>query len=1853
MSSLNEAKKELLDAIDVMVSGKIDKMKYNYYLVGVVTEVDKYNKTYKVNINGNYFDLIARQGLTVGVNDIVYVCVANNDFSNKFIDVVLGQTKGQDETLEKINEIQAKLLELMSGTVIDKEAMQKEISDMQVKTTKVSEKTNEMKNYVDTALSDNIIDGTEDFNIGEIKDTFNRDYNNMKLLVDDILLNEKISEQSKITLQNLITSLNEDKNGILEKVNLIQTMTHTELTKGELDEQISDFQNNVSAINRVLNEAIIEIHSYSTEELKYYLENEFKEGVLKESDLILFRKFLGDYRAELSALKTLVETSYTNTDNLSYNSLKSLTLDLDLMLNELIALETKLTTSDVITTEDRDLLQEAGQRIIDINNAISEYTKNEIENNNYIANEVYVAVNQLDSKLTNEISERTLWINNLKGDVSELKTNLKKSNDSISSINNSLSGLETEMKGAFKEGIIDEAEIMSLNSQVKLLENEKANFQKQYDLVKLNPNLKGLVKTELDNAYTSYEQIHTKLIDDINSVVMDNKITVEEKNTVEQDFIDYKQNLIILIEKLKKANDLIDDEKISTVISEQTSTFEQTIDSIRSEISQKVDPLKLEQELNSKKALIDADIQSARDDFNQKIANAEASTNELKSYIDGSFSDGILNAVEKNKINDLVEQVKIDYNMLEKTFINIISDKDLDELNKSELNKVYNSFNSAYVNFLNKLIDNSEGLLYNPDFNLRTNVGLNTETITDWKHTQLHSESKCPIVGFYNNSSKDNTLITTKIKKAMTNDKNYSLIIKLEPTNKEVSPKLVAKVHGSVVAEKEINNTNESIQIFEIANDLNSNTAFNLEISNAKDTLEEPSTGFIVKYANIIENSTGIDLGDISDETILEIDKLFLEYSKQRGTLEKEINDIFPVLAEIKDDKLRKDIDTFYSEKFARHEVTLDEIRTEVGKKTTTEEVNSLISAKADEITLNINQNVDSKIDDKIMSNNLIYDEKINSLNSSFDTRITDLTNNIDSIISADFKDGILNDVEIKELDNLLDRLTLENQRNVNTANKEINRLVASNLLTEQELKSLRNSISKPNTYLTAIQSLIDDIKLNGIDDIKRNNLRTEISNFNNSISNISSEILKTNDLLVKKREQAILEEVNSLNDKQSTISQTVDSIQLEVSSKPSQETVNQLINAGIQPINEQYSTISQKVNSIELEVSNKPSQETIDRMISDTETKYNTALDTLKNNLNIKITNDIQATSTEINNLINSTKSDTLSEVEINNLDSLLDRLTLENQKNVDTANKEIDRLIANELITETDLTDLRTSISKPNEVLTRILSHINNMKTNGITDINKGELNSLITEFNTSISNLNAEVIKTTDLLAKKRDEAIELKVSGLSEKYSTIEQNVDSINLQVGEKISDVNQKIAEINLKTDSIESSVVDLSKPKKGSLFLGGNFVTKAYKEVESFGIGHANLILKASIVSPILYNAANRKGFLEMEVGDLLSGENKPIGILADPINRRLKKGKYEIGICCKATPDIDFIPIVFSRDVNDNNNVFRFKRKEAISKKEDGYNVLYYMINLEEDIFLPRIIMIPDKLFNLDGTTEKLTFPLKVKQFREEMTENNTYYKQNKESIEKCNVNISWIRMIEGLGMEDEYFGFNTIGSLIQQANDEFNISIGGISTSGKVDPDKIVTSINASPNQIKINADKVNITGLVTFNDLKAGSTTIIDGSLIKTGSISANLIKGGTISGVKFVSKDAISNVTISDGKIMIKNEGVPDSTVGVEIGHGTINEAEGHGAYIKINGIAIHATDKNKGRLCINNDVITIGKEYNDLVERVEGVERNILNNYARKTDIPSMPNMSSYLTKTEASSTYLTKANATVVAVFG
>ena len=144
------------------------------------------------------------------------------------------------------------------------------------------------------------------------------------------------------------------------------------------------------------------------------------------------------------------------------------------------------------------------------------------------------AMSQASNSITSEIMASSKSYTDTK--TAELDTEL-------SDVQNALTDLDNTMTGAFRDGIISEAEAMAIASNLDLLTSEKADIDKEKDTLYTNPLLSGTAKTELQSAKVAYNTAHTNLVNAIKNAISDSKVTASEKNDIKDKYTAYSTAL--------------------------------------------------------------------------------------------------------------------------------------------------------------------------------------------------------------------------------------------------------------------------------------------------------------------------------------------------------------------------------------------------------------------------------------------------------------------------------------------------------------------------------------------------------------------------------------------------------------------------------------------------------------------------------------------------------------------------------------------------------------------------------------------------------------------------------------------------------------------------------------------------------------------------------------------------------------------------------------------------------------------------------------------------------------------------------------------------------------------------------------------------------------------------------------------------------------------------------------------------------------------------------------------------------------------------------------------------------------
>ena len=205
----------------------------------------------------------------------------------------------------------------------------------------------------------------------------------------------------------------------------------------------------------------------------------------------------------------------------------------------------------------------------------------------------------------------------------------------IDETSKALTDFEGTVNGAFKDGVIEQAEAKAIEKYINTLNTEKADADAVYTKLYSNIYLLGSPKTDLLNSKITYNGAHTNLIKAVNDAIADGRTTVAEKNNVDSKFTAYNNAIADYKSKVEAANKAIQD----------------TLKSYSDEALAK-----------GKEAFTAAS--NAQASANQ----AQQSVSGLGNYIDGAFSDGIIQESEAKAIEKYINTVKTDKAAVEATY---------------------------------------------------------------------------------------------------------------------------------------------------------------------------------------------------------------------------------------------------------------------------------------------------------------------------------------------------------------------------------------------------------------------------------------------------------------------------------------------------------------------------------------------------------------------------------------------------------------------------------------------------------------------------------------------------------------------------------------------------------------------------------------------------------------------------------------------------------------------------------------------------------------------------------------------------------------------------------------------------------------------------------------------------------------------------------------------------------------------------------------------------------------------------------------------------------------------------------
>ena len=505
---------------------------------------------------------------------------------------------------------------------------------------------------VNTTFKDGIIDETEKSLLKEKINLIDKEKVDIDLRYNSIISDLNLSKEVKTELITKYNDYCNSHNKLKERIDsVISDSIVNDAEKIEIDTLFEAYSNALAYFSTLMNKAIENISFNSSKAELEQAKSELNDSIngVKDSiegiDNILDGTFENNILDEVER-----ENIKQNLKNLSKEK-----LDIDKIYTDLYN-NTYLLNQDKINLKNAyDNYISKYNNVVKVSNDI--LAKEELVNNIDKAN--------IDSAIANHNEALALFHVQANKSIDVISTNRingakSEINEDIENLKGDINGLNDYIDESFKDNVLSEAEKSAIKQNLKTLETNKLNIDKQYSAIYNNVSLVDTSKAELKNAYDSYVLKYDSLIFTINNVLNKDELLVESDNVlINNAFREYNAAIGMYSEKINEA-----------------------IDSIA---------LK--------------NIEDAKNELSIDIRELGDSLGDLENTMNGAFKDGVLSESEKQSINQHLLTVSSKKTDIDKRYATLYSNEHLEGDAKTNLTTAYNNYIKAY-NSLVTVINN-------------------------------------------------------------------------------------------------------------------------------------------------------------------------------------------------------------------------------------------------------------------------------------------------------------------------------------------------------------------------------------------------------------------------------------------------------------------------------------------------------------------------------------------------------------------------------------------------------------------------------------------------------------------------------------------------------------------------------------------------------------------------------------------------------------------------------------------------------------------------------------------------------------------------------------------------------------------------------------------------------------------------------------------------------------------------------------------------------------------------------------------------------------------------------------------
>ncbi len=237
------------------------------------------------------------------------------------------------------------------------------------------------------------------------------------------------------------------------------------------------------------------------------------------------------------------------------------------------------------------------------------------------------------------------------------------------------------------DGVINAAEYKAIESQLNILNKEKAEIDSKYDAIFKNEKISTVAQNNLKVAKYSFDTNSNALISNINKVITDKKVDNTERPTINASFVNYSKALSTLRTSFEAALDSISTTKVDD-LSQSTSKEIQTVKNTQTNFKRDYDNFVRDGVFTK------AEVKSLETTI--KLINKEKA--DLDSKYTAVSTNPSVSAYALSTLRTIKSAYDSSLSTLTTAINNVIRKKDVTDTDRSNIENYFNTYSTAISN---------------------------------------------------------------------------------------------------------------------------------------------------------------------------------------------------------------------------------------------------------------------------------------------------------------------------------------------------------------------------------------------------------------------------------------------------------------------------------------------------------------------------------------------------------------------------------------------------------------------------------------------------------------------------------------------------------------------------------------------------------------------------------------------------------------------------------------------------------------------------------------------------------------------------------------------------------------------------------------------------------------------------------------------------------------------------------------------------------------------------------------------------------------------------------------------------